>query len=84
MQTDFSKAFDKVNHKLLLHKFVSVTKELNKSNFEMSHLKLLKCNLVYHRPVMPILAKKKSIFSDEAHFDFRGYEKPTHPKRVTV
>ena len=27
---------------------------------------------------------KKIIFSDEAHFDLGGYEKPTHPKRVTV
>ena len=44
---------------------------------------------------MPILAKKKIIFSDEAHFDLGRYvnkqncriwgtEKPTHPKRVTV
>ena len=42
---------------------------------------------------MPILAKKKIIFSDEAHFDLGNWgtekphayiEKPTHPKRFTV
>ena len=44
---------------------------------------------------MPILAKKKIIFSNEAYFDLGGYvskqncriwgkETPTHTKRVTV